>query len=94
MAALCRDLCDLEACRPSAYNDDASCNRCLRYKPLTQLAFAAGTWIMDAANRLFLTDLEDAGVIAGNTYAHEIDMACLKFVWRFRISNELAGHAD
>src|ERR1700731_5130980 len=94
MAALRRDLCNLQAGRPPAYNDDPSRNLCLCQYPLIELALTTGAGIVDAANRLFLTDLENASVIAGDTYAHKINTTGPKFVWRLRGGYELARHPD
>src|ERR1700730_14831933 len=94
MAALRRDLCNLQAGRPPAYNDDPSRDLCLCQYPLSQLALTTCAGIVDEANRLFLTDLENASVIAGDTYAHKINTTGLKFVWRLRVGYELARHSD
>ena len=64
------------------------------HETLVELAFASPAWIVDTANRLFLTYLVDAGVIAGHAEANEIGASCLELVRRLRIGEELAGHAD
>ena len=49
---------------------------------------------MDTANRLFLADLVDAGIVAGHAETNEIVTTRLELIRRLRIGEELASHAD
>ena len=89
-----RRFCDLEASRSAADHNDGFGDFDRRQQALVDLALAPGAWILDAADRLFLAHLKDAGVVAGDAAAHELGAAAPRLLWRPRVGDQLSRHAD
>src|SRR5829696_8047145 len=85
-------LCRSEPGGPTPNHDDPQWG--LRHNERSDLPLSSGGRVMDAANRVFLHDLVDTGVVAGNAMADVVEPALTDLVRGFRIRDELAGHPD